>query len=118
MNRAIGLVGGNFNPGGRMQDIVAVGGAYAMGPLTFRAGARFASQATPGETLLAVVPGIPKYHASAGLTYRLGKRQSVDFAYSHAFKERVSNDGLPNTSQPLSVTHSQNNLSIGYRLGF
>lgn len=102
----------------RNQDIVAVGGAYAMGPLTFRAGARFASQATPGETLLAVVPGIPKYHASAGLTYRLGKRQSVDFAYSHAFKERVSNDGLPNTSQPLSVTHSQNNLSIGYRLGF
>lgn len=102
----------------RNQDIVAVGGAYEMGPMTFRVGARFASQATPGATLLAVVPAIPRYHASAGMTYKLGKRQAIDFAYSHAFKEKVSNDGLPNTSQPLSVTHSQNNLSIGYRLSF
>ena len=102
----------------RNQDIVAVGGAYEMGPMTLRAGARFASQATPGETLLAVVPGIPKYHASAGLTYKLGKRQAIDIAYSHAFKEKVTNSGLPNTSQPLTVTHSQNNLSIGYRLTF
>jgi len=102
----------------RNQDIVAIGGAYEMGPMTFRAGGRFASQATPGATLLAIVPGIPKYHASAGMTYKLGKRHAIDFAYSHAFKERVSNDGLPNTSQPISITHSQNNISIGYRRTF
>lgn len=114
--------GGNINvllpQNYRDQDIVAVGGAYEMGPITFRAGGRFASQATPGETLLAVVPGIPKYHASAGMTYKIGKRSAIDFAYSHAFKEKVSNPGLPNTSQPLTVTHSQNNLSVGYRIIF
>lgn len=102
----------------RNQNIVAVGGQYRLQNWTLRAGGRFASEAVPNTTLLALVPGIPRYHATLGASYRVGRHGSIDLAFSHAFKERSTNVNLPNTSAPISVTHSQNNGVVSYTLGF
>ena len=102
----------------RNQNIVAIGGQYRLQNWTFRAGGRFASEAVPDTTLLALVPGIPRYHAALGASYRVGRHGSIDLAFSHAFKERSTNVNLPNTSAPISVTHSQNNAVISYNFGF
>lgn len=102
----------------RNQNIVLIGGQYRLQNWALRAGGRFASEAVPNTTLLALVPGIPRYHATLGASYRVSRHGSIDFAFSHAFKERSNNVELPNTSAPISVTHSQNNGVVSYTLGF
>ena len=65
-----------------------------------------------------MIPATPKTHLSAGLTYALSKQSSLDFAYSHAFEESMSNTSLPNTSAPIQVKHSQDNATLNYRYSF
>jgi long-chain fatty acid transport protein len=96
------------------QTILAFGVAYQTGNWTLRSGARLATQALRSETLLAVIPATPRKHISAGFSYAFSKENSVDFAYSHAFEESMSNASLPNTADPIQTTHSQNNATIGY----
>lgn len=96
------------------QTILALGAAYKTGNWTFRGGARIASQALRSEFLFAVIPATPRKHLSAGFTYAFSPTNSLDVAYSHAFKETMNNSSLPNTAAPISTTHSQNNLVIGY----
>ena len=96
------------------QTILAFGVAYQTGNWTLRSGARLATQALRSETLLAVIPATPRKHISAGFSYAFSKDDSVDFAYSHAFEESMSNASLPNTADPIQTTHSQNNATIGY----
>lgn len=96
------------------QTILAFGVAYQTGNWTLRSGARLATQALRSETLLAVIPATPRQHISAGFSYAFSKDDSVDFAYSHAFEESMSNASLPNTADPIQTTHSQNNATIGY----
>lgn len=100
----------------RDQTVFALGGAYEAGPWTFRAGGRISSQALRSETLFAVIPAIPRNHASLGVSYDLSPRHSIDLAFSHAFKEGMTNSRLPNTADPIRVTHSQSNLSLGFRI--
>ncbi|MBL8470774.1 MAG: outer membrane protein transport protein [Rhodocyclaceae bacterium] len=103
----------------RDQTVLALGASYAWTPaLTLRAGARFATQALRGDTLFAVVPAIPTKHASFGLSYVVAPGSRIDFAYSHAFKETMQNRNLPNTSDPIEVSHSQNNVTLNYSLSF
>ena len=96
------------------QTILAVGVAYQTGNWTLRGGARLATQALRSETLLALIPATPRKHISAGFSYAFSKKNSVDFAYSHAFKESMGNASLPNTSNPIQTSHSQNNVTIAY----
>lgn len=96
------------------QDILAVGLAYKTGKWTLRTGARISDQALRSDTLFAVIPAIPRKHASAGFTYDFSSESSVDFAYSHAFKESMDNSSLPNTSVPIRVSHAQDNFSLDY----
>lgn len=101
------------------QTIVALGTSYDVTPkLTLRAGLRLASEALQPSLLFAVIPATPKTHASVGLGYKLSERSRIDVAYSHAFTATMANSSLPNTSAPISSTHSQNNLVLNYRLGF
>lgn len=101
------------------QTIVALGTAYQLNDqLTLRGGLRFASQALRASTLFAVIPATPKTHLSAGLTYAFSKQSSLDFAYSHAFKESMDNTSLPNTSAPIQVKHAQDNATINFRYSF
>lgn len=101
------------------QTVLALGTAYQLNDqLTLRGGLRFATQALRSSTLFAVIPATPKTHLSAGLTYALSKQSSLDFAYSHAFEESMSNSSLPNTSPPIQVKHSQDNATLNYRYSF
>lgn len=103
----------------RDQTIFSLGTSYALSPeWTVRAGARYATQALRGETLFAVIPATPTKHASLGFSYAVSKAGRIDFAYSHAFREKMENSSLPNTSAPIEVIHSQNNATINYALGF
>lgn len=96
------------------QTILAVGIAYQTGRWTLRGGGRIATQSLRSETLLALIPATPRKHISAGFSYAFSKMGSIDFAYSHALKESIGNESLPNTSAPIQVIHSQNNMTIGY----
>ncbi|MDE2439751.1 MAG: outer membrane protein transport protein [Betaproteobacteria bacterium] len=101
------------------QTILSLGTAYDLNEqLTLRGGLRFASQALRSSTLFAVIPATPRTHLSAGLTYAFSKQSKLDFAYSHAFKETMDNNSLPNTSAPIQVSHAQNNATINFRYSF
>jgi long-chain fatty acid transport protein len=96
------------------QTILSAGVAYRTGNWTLRGGARIAEQAVRSNLLFAIVPGIPRKHASLGFSYDFSKENSVHFAYSHAFKESMDNSSLPNTSAPIRVSHSQDNWTMAY----
>lgn len=101
------------------QTVFAVGTAYALTPQwTLRAGARVASQALRGNTLFAVIPATPTRHLSLGFSYAFSPSSKIDFAWSHALREKMSNRSLPNTSDPISVAHSQDNATLNYSLSF
>lgn len=115
--------GGNLNillpQNYRNQTILALGTAYTLSPQwTLRAGARFASQALRGETLFAVIPATPTKHLSAGFSWMPAKGHRVDFALSHALRETMSNQSLPNTSDAIEVKHAQTNATLNYTLAF
>lgn len=101
------------------QTILALGTSYVLNPQwTLRAGARFATQALRKETLFAVIPATPTKHLSFGFSYNLAPSSRIDFAYSHALREKMDNQRLPNTSDPIEVKHAQNNVTLNYTLSF
>lgn len=101
------------------QTILALGTSYALSKeWTLRAGARFATQALRGETLFAVIPATPRKHLSLGFSYAVSPTSKIDFAYSHALRERMSNSGAPNTGDPIEVKHAQDNVTVNYTLSF
>ena len=114
--------GGNVNislpQNYRNETVLALGAAYQNGNWTLRGGARIATQTLPSNTLFAIIPAIPTKHISAGFSYAFSKQNRVDFAYSHACKETMSNTSLPNTSAPIQASNSENNMTIAYAHGF
>ena len=103
----------------RDQTILALGTSYVLSPAwTLRAGFRFATQALRGDTLFAVIPATPTKHLSLGFSYMLTPASRIDFAYSHAFREKMDNPGTPNAADPIEVKHSQNNATINYTVSF
>lgn len=115
--------GGNINillpQNYKDQTILSLGAAYEVNDQwTVRGGLRLASQALSRSTLFAVIPAIPSRHLSAGFTYSFSKRSKLDFAYSHAFEETMDNAGPPNTSDPIKVSHAQDNATVNLRYSF
>lgn len=103
----------------RDQTIFALGTSYDLSPeWTLRAGARFASQALRSDTLFAVIPATPTKHFSLGFSYRVTPASRIDFAYSHALSQKLSNDSLPNTSAPIESKHAQDNATLNYSYAF
>ena len=101
------------------QTILALGASYALTPAwTLRGGLRFDTQALRKETLFAVIPATPTKHLSLGFSYAVSKASRIDFAYSHAFKENMTNSSLPNTSDPIRVSHAQDNATLNYTFSF
>lgn len=101
------------------QTVFSIGTAYALNDsLTLRGGFRMATQALRSSTLFAVIPATPRKHISAGVGYALSKQSTIDFAVSHALKEKMENSSLPNTSDPIEVTHSQTNATLNFRYAF
>lgn len=101
------------------QTVFSIGTAYALNDsITLRGGFRMASQALRSSTLFAVIPATPRKHLAAGIGYALSKQSTIDLALSHAFKEKMANDSLPNTSAPIEVTHAQTNATLNFRHAF
>lgn len=103
----------------RDQTVLALGAAWQAAPQwTLRGGLRLAQQALPASTLLPVIPATPRKHLSLGFGYAASPNASIDFAWSHAFKETMDNSSLPNTSAPIRVSHAQDNASLVYTYRF
>lgn len=101
------------------QTIVALGTSYVLNrEWTLRAGARIADQALRGDTLFAVIPATPRKHLSFGFSYAVSPSSKIDFAYSHALREKLSNSGPPNTGDPIEIKHAQNNATLNYTFAF
>jgi long-chain fatty acid transport protein len=64
--------------------------------------------------MFAVIPATPRKHLTAGVSYAFVTGGRIDAAYSHAFRESLDNPGVPNTSAPISVSNSQDNLVVSY----
>ena len=105
----------------RDMNSLSLGVQYrALPPLTLRAGGQIASQAVPGDQLLAIAPVITTVHASAGLTYSISQGVEINVAYIHAFLARAVNRSLPNVSltAPIGVAQNQDNFSLGLSFQF
>lgn len=101
------------------QTILSLGASYALNDqVTLRGGMRFATQALRSSTLFAVIPATPSKHLSLGFSYKVSPASRIDFAYSHAFLETMSNSSLPNTSAPIEVKHAQNNATVNFTYSF
>ena len=70
------------------------------------------------DTLVAVIPATPSTHLSFGFSYAMSPASRIDFAYSHALREKMANPGVPNTSAPIEVRHAQNNATLNYTYSF
>jgi long-chain fatty acid transport protein len=101
------------------QTILALGAAYKTGDWTIRGGAQVATQALDSNYLLAVIPATPTKHISGGFSYDFSKENTVNFAYSHAFQETMTNPGgNTNSVPPIQTIHSQDNFVIAYSRHF
>ena len=101
------------------QTIMAIGTSYAATPrLTLRAGYRHATQPFNDEGLLALIPAVLQDHASLGFSYQLSKSGRFDAAYSHAFKESMTNRSAYNTSSPVKSSIAQDNFVLAYNYSF
>lgn len=100
------------------QTVLGLGVAYRIGDWTLRGGVRLATQAVSSENLFAVIPATPTKHVSAGFAYRVTEKGTVNFAYSHAFADKLRNGSLPNTSAPIEVTNSEDNFVLSYSQRF
>ncbi len=101
------------------QTILSLGASYALNDqVTLRGGMRFATQALRSSTLFAVIPATPSKHLSLGFSYKVSPASRIDFAYSHALRETMSNSRLPNTSAPIEVKHAQNNATVNFTYSF
>lgn len=88
-------------------DVFALGGAYRVGQNTIlRGGVQYAQEPENPKFLSALLPGIPTVQFTAGIGYRIGKRNSVDLALEYANKTE--------TGYPFQTTHIQYQVSLGY----
>lgn len=96
--------------------ILSLGAAYRLERWTLRAGASVARQAIPDNTLFGVIPATPTRHLALGFTYDFDRANAVNFAYSHALTQTLSNSSLPNVSAsaPIRSEHTQDNFVLSY----
>jgi long-chain fatty acid transport protein len=85
---------------------------------TLRGGFHYAQQAAPGDGTLAVIPSTPTTNVTGGASYAFGRGSVVDFALAYGFRKSSGNGGLPDTSVPIEVRHSQAVAAMTYTKHF
>lgn len=98
------------------QTALSLGVAYTTGKWTLRGGGRIATQALRSETMLAVIPAITNRFATLGFGYQISPQGSIDFAYTHSFMKKMSNNSLPSASpsEPIRAEHAQDSVTVGF----
>jgi long-chain fatty acid transport protein len=102
-------------------DVYSIGTQYELNDQwTLRAG--YSNGDVPWDdvnTLFNVLaPATIENHASLGGSYRLGRKQSINFAYTHAFKNTVNGTSTFTGPQTGYVRMQQDMLQIGYTYEF
>ena len=85
----------------------------------FRAGFSYNDQAIPDDQLLfnILAPATPKIHGTVGFTYRPNDSSEWNFAYMHAFEEKVSSDQTA-MGMPGEIKMFQNAVDLSYSFLF
>lgn len=85
----------------------------------FRAGFAYNDQAIPDDQVLfnILAPATPKVHATVGFTYRPNDSSEWNFAYMHAFEEKVSSDQTA-IGMPGEIKMFQNAVDLSYSFLF
>jgi long-chain fatty acid transport protein len=115
----LGAAGG---PGFGWRDVSVfkLGAAYRVNdPITVRAGVSSSRQPVPAsQTFFNVLaPGVVETHLTAGGTWHLDARSSIDLAYQHAFSHTVNGAGsIPAAfgGGEYNVSLEENVISLGY----
>ncbi|MBI3187664.1 MAG: outer membrane protein transport protein [Gammaproteobacteria bacterium] len=95
------------------QTAIQFGAAYKMDDaLTLRAGMNVANNPVPDAYMNPLFPAIEENHVTAGVGYKIGDNQGVDFALMHALD--VTQDG----GSGVTVTHSQLSWQLMYTMNF
>ena len=81
----------------------------------FRAGYAYNDQPIPDDQLLfnILAPATPKVHATVGFTYRPSNQSEWNFAYMHAFQEKVSSSQTA-FGMPGEIKMRQNAVDLSY----
>jgi long-chain fatty acid transport protein len=85
----------------------------------FRAGYSYNDQPIPDDQLLfnILAPATPRNHATVGFTYRSSDRSEWNFAYMHAFEEKVTSDQTA-FGMPGEIKMFQNLVDLSYSYKF
>ncbi|MEN8205791.1 MAG: outer membrane protein transport protein [Pseudomonadota bacterium] len=85
----------------------------------FRAGYSYNDQPIPDDQLLfnILAPATPKVHATVGFSYRPNSNSEWNFAYMHAFEEKVSSSQTA-FGMPGEIKMFQNAVDISYSFLF
>ena len=85
----------------------------------FRAGYSYNDQAIPDDQVLfnILAPATPKVHATVGFTYRPNNSSEWNFAYMHAFEEKVSSSQTA-MGMPGYIKMRQNAIDLSYSFLF
>jgi len=97
----------------RDQTAIQFGAAYKMDDaLTLRAGMNVANNPVPDAYMNPLFPAIEKNHITAGVGYKIGDNQGVDFALMHALDVTQTNGA------GVTVSHSQMSWQLMYTHNF
>jgi long-chain fatty acid transport protein len=97
------------------QTAIQFGAAYKMDDaLTLRAGMNVANNPVPDAYMNPLFPAIEENHVTAGVGYKIGDNQGVDFALMHALEVNQTNGGSP----AVNVSHSQMSWQLMYTYNF
>ena len=85
----------------------------------FRAGYSYNDQPIPDDQVLfnILAPATPKVHATVGFTYRPNRSSEWNFAYMHAFEEKVSSSQTA-MGMPGYIKMRQNAIDLSYSFLF
>ena len=85
----------------------------------FRAGYSYNDQPIPDDQVLfnILAPATPKVHATVGFTYRPNNSSEWNFAYMHAFEEKVSSNQTA-MGMPGEIKMFQNAIDLSYSFLF
>lgn len=95
------------------QTAIQFGAAYKMDDaLTLRAGMNVANNPVPDAYMNPLFPAIEENHITAGVGYRIGDSQGVDFALMQALEVNQTN------GEGVNVSHSQTSWQLMYTMNF
>lgn len=98
------------------QDVFSIGAQYALNPaLRLRIGFNYADDPVPNDYLQHLGAAIVETHLSLGAGWTIDRQSQLDFAYTHAFESKETNN---NPLVGLTSSMSQNIFSLSYSYRF